>query len=122
VIIFISALFSWRIHGYPNDFWRFTPEGIKELFPNLKFDMKNASITSSNPDKFHLIDDYMLRIELDVPKLKKRKIYSNFKILVIRILRKIKILPFIAIHPYLFTPVNVNMIGLENNFSLILKL
>ena len=25
----------WRIHGYPNDFWRFTPNGIKELFSKL---------------------------------------------------------------------------------------
>ena len=112
-VIFMSVPFSWRIHGYPNDFWRFTPEGIKILFPNLKFDMKYASLTSSNPGKFHPIDDYMLRIELDVSKLKKRKIYSNFKILIIRILRKIKIIPFITIHPYLFPPVNVNMIGIK---------
>tara|TARA_E500000331_G_C17227738_1_gene701133 strand:- start:56 stop:853 length:798 start_codon:yes stop_codon:yes gene_type:complete len=27
----------WRIHGYPSDFWRFTPNGIKELFSKLSW-------------------------------------------------------------------------------------
>ena len=22
----------WRIHGYPSDYWRFTPNGVRQLF------------------------------------------------------------------------------------------
>ena len=25
----------WRIHGYPEDYWRFTPKGVEELFSNM---------------------------------------------------------------------------------------
>lgn len=30
--IYISVPFVWRVHAYPNDYWRFTTEGIKSLF------------------------------------------------------------------------------------------
>ena len=38
-IIFISVPFSWRIHGYPSDYWRFTPEGVRKFFPDFNFDI-----------------------------------------------------------------------------------
>ena len=31
-----STLFSWRYHPCPIDYWRFTPEALKSLFPELK--------------------------------------------------------------------------------------
>ncbi len=44
-MVFISVPFIWHVHAYPSDYWRFTPEGIKILFPNLDFDIHvgNAS-------------------------------------------------------------------------------
>ena len=30
-IAVISSVFEFPIHGYPNDFWRFTPEGFRSL-------------------------------------------------------------------------------------------
>ena len=45
--ICISAPFSWKIHGYPNDYWRFTPEGIKKLFPKIKFDIEQSLAATS---------------------------------------------------------------------------
>lgn len=35
--IFVTTPFCWRYHGYPNDYWRFTVQGIKELFPSIKW-------------------------------------------------------------------------------------
>ena len=35
--LFISVLFSWKVHAYHNDYWQFTFEGIKKLFPDLTF-------------------------------------------------------------------------------------
>ena len=34
----ISAPFAWEVHGYPGDYWRFTAEGIRYLFPSIDFD------------------------------------------------------------------------------------
>jgi hypothetical protein len=45
--LFLSAPFTWRFHGYPNDFWRFTPAGLKYLFPDFDFENKLSSISSN---------------------------------------------------------------------------
>lgn len=31
----VQAPFVWRYHGYPGDYWRYTLDGIKELFPRV---------------------------------------------------------------------------------------
>ena len=28
----------WRMHGYPEDYWRFTPKGIQELFSKITWE------------------------------------------------------------------------------------
>lgn len=35
--IFVSVPFCWRIHAYPNDYWRISPEGLKQIFPFVKW-------------------------------------------------------------------------------------
>ena len=35
--IFIAAPFVWRHHGYPDDYFRFTVNGIKSLFNNIEW-------------------------------------------------------------------------------------
>lgn len=33
--IHLTVPFVWRVHGYPNDYWRFTRAGVRELFPRI---------------------------------------------------------------------------------------
>jgi hypothetical protein len=33
--IFVSVPFIWRFHGYPNDYYRLTPEALPQLFSNV---------------------------------------------------------------------------------------
>jgi hypothetical protein len=33
----VSVPWVWRFHGYPSDYWRFTPEGVKALFPRIEW-------------------------------------------------------------------------------------
>lgn len=35
--LFVGVPFVWRQHSYPSDYWRFTAEGIKLLFPNIEW-------------------------------------------------------------------------------------
>jgi 2-polyprenyl-3-methyl-5-hydroxy-6-metoxy-1,4-benzoquinol methylase len=36
-LLLISVPFQWRVHGYPNDYWRFTFNGIKALFTEINW-------------------------------------------------------------------------------------
>ncbi|MFA5014531.1 MAG: methyltransferase domain-containing protein [Actinomycetota bacterium] len=110
-LLFISVPFAWRIHGYPNDYWRFTPEGIKLLFPHLKFDLSEGCLATSKTGVTYSIDDYMLRVELEIPRVIKRKVYRKFNLFLIWILKKLPIINWIYDNPYLFPPVTINMIG-----------
>jgi SAM-dependent methyltransferase len=33
--ILLSVPWVWRVHGYPSDYWRFTPMAIQSLFENI---------------------------------------------------------------------------------------
>lgn len=35
--LFVAVPFVWRVHGYPDDYWRFTASGVRELFPNIEW-------------------------------------------------------------------------------------
>lgn len=35
--ILVSVPFVWRIHAYPSDYWRMTPEALEILFPNVRW-------------------------------------------------------------------------------------
>lgn len=37
--IYVQVPFVWRVHAYPSDYWRFTVEGVKELFANINWAM-----------------------------------------------------------------------------------
>ena len=33
--ILVAMPWVWRIHSYPHDYWRMTPEGVASLFPSI---------------------------------------------------------------------------------------
>lgn len=35
--LFITVPFIWRVHGYPDDYWRFTVSGVKSLFCDIEW-------------------------------------------------------------------------------------
>lgn len=37
--IFCTAPFVHRVHGYPDDFFRFTPNGLRSIFPSIAWDV-----------------------------------------------------------------------------------
>ena len=59
--VVVSVPFAWKFHGYPSDYWRFTHEGVKLLFPELP----SSAI--------------LVIVKLDVPALKLPLLKSNSK-------------------------------------------
>ena len=45
--VVISVPFAWKFHGFPSDYWRFTHEGVKLLFPAIEFDEEHCVAVSS---------------------------------------------------------------------------
>lgn len=33
--LYVAVPFVWRVHGYPSDYWRFTADGVRALFPGI---------------------------------------------------------------------------------------
>jgi hypothetical protein len=52
-VLFLSVPFSWRYHGYPKDYWRFTPDAIEFLFPEFAFDPELSCLSSNVPKDVH---------------------------------------------------------------------
>lgn len=36
--LFLTVPFMWRIHAYPSDHWRMTPEAVRLIFPGVTWD------------------------------------------------------------------------------------
>ena len=108
--VFISVPFSWRLHGYPSDYWRFTPDGVKMLFPEIEFDINEGNLSTSMIGETAPIDEHMFSV-LNINKGLKKKIYGYSMLILIRVFRMVRILPQILDYPYVFPPVMVNMIG-----------
>ena len=54
-VLFLSVPFVWRIHGFPDDYWRFTPAAIRLLFPAFTVDETASYCTSKGQgNKFPL--------------------------------------------------------------------
>lgn len=54
--LIVSAPFVWVIHNYPDDYWRFTPSGIRALFPSITFDEDTSCITTPTGRTVYLSD------------------------------------------------------------------
>jgi hypothetical protein len=109
--ILISVPFSWEIHAYPSDYWRFTPEGVKELFPAFEFDPARCSMSTSRTGQIRPLDQSMFCANLSVSLALRRGDYGFSRSLLVRLARRLRLFPFIFDYRYLHPPVMVNMIG-----------
>jgi SAM-dependent methyltransferase len=48
-VAFISVPWVWRFHGYPSDYWRFSPEALKFLFEPLVLDAAGSCLSYQQP-------------------------------------------------------------------------
>jgi hypothetical protein len=46
--LFIAAPFVWRVHAYPDDYFRFTINGIKSLFNNIEWTFETMTYFEEN--------------------------------------------------------------------------
>lgn len=51
--IFLGVPWVWRYHGYPDDYWRFTPSSLHVLFPNIVWKTTRLVACSKIRDKLN---------------------------------------------------------------------
>jgi len=113
-VVYVSAPFSWKFHAYPSDYWRFTPEGIKLLFPQLEFNYENNNMSTSEIGDIRKIDNNLCRISFSVSEFLDRKKYGMATtVAIIKLIRRFRIASWLLKYRYLFPPVMINMVGIK---------
>lgn len=110
--ICISVPFAWQIHGYPSDYWRFTPEGVRKLFPDIQFDMGQSLAVTSRQNDFRQLDDELGKISFSFSKHRAsghplRGISAKS----LKILSRVGVLRWLTGYRHVFAPTGILMIG-----------
>ena len=108
--ICISAPFAWKFHGYPSDYWRFTHEGIKMLFPEIQFDANACCSSTSHAGEYRPLDQNLGKRPLS-GKAHPGHPWRGFTAGLLRLLGKLGPLGWITQYRYLLAPTNVLMVG-----------
>ena len=110
----IGAPFAWKFHGYPSDYWRFTHEGVKKLFPDLTFDMDQAVLATERDHELLPIDEDLGRIQFSFSAQRRRgHPLQAVAAAVLKLLARAGGLRWLAGHRYLLVPANLLMIGVK---------
>lgn len=108
----VSAPFSWKIHAYPNDYWRFTPEGMKLLFPRIQFADNYCVATTSRKGEFFPMDHDLSKISFSFRVHKERGCFLRaICAKTLKVLASIGFFKWLAGYRYVYPPTNIIMIG-----------
>ena len=111
--LFVSVPFSWEYHKFPEDYWRFTPAGIKVLFSDLKFDDDLARMSTSRLGEMKRIDGEFYKIDMAPSVGIRKKRYGWCAGVGIKMLKSIPFFKPILDYVFLMPPVAVHMVGIK---------
>jgi len=108
----IAAPFAWQIHNYPNDLWRFTPDGIRMLFPQVEFSPDECRSATARPGEFGALDGDLGKVFFSFNEYRRRGhpvrgMAAEF----LRLLSRMGLLRWLAGHRHVFVPTTVLMAG-----------
>lgn len=110
--ICISAPFAWRFHGYPSDYWRFTHEGVKQLFGQLDFPPEMSVSATSRDGELKRLDRQIGKIPFaSKPHRRAGHPLRGVTAKSLALLAKLGVLRWLAGYRYVLAPTNVMMIG-----------
>ena len=108
----VSVPFAWRYHGYPHDYWRFTHEGVRKLFPKLEFDVDSGVASTSRDGEFTALDEEVGRIPFSSKWHSARGHWlRGVTASLLRLLSRIGILRWLCGYRYVMAPTHIFMIG-----------
>jgi SAM-dependent methyltransferase len=57
-VLLFSVPFAWRIHRIPIDMWRFTPQSIDYMFPNIEFVHERSAVSLRKGNKTYPMGEF----------------------------------------------------------------
>jgi hypothetical protein len=113
-LVYVSAPYAWKFHGYPSDYWRFTHEGVKKLFPDLDFDMNIACASTDMVGDFRPIDEDLCRTRLAGSWHRRRGLFlRGVGADMLALLGNLGLLRWLTQHRYLIPPTCLEMVGVR---------
>ncbi len=108
----ISVPFAWQYHGYPSDYWRFTQDGVRILFPDLKFDFAEGVSATSRMKEFKKLNQDVGKIPFSFNKHRKEgHPFRGIEAKLLKLLSKIGILTWLSGYRYVMAPTSIFLIG-----------
>ncbi|HUV38579.1 MAG TPA: methyltransferase domain-containing protein [Planctomycetota bacterium] len=108
----LSVPFSYAFHAYPSDYWRFTPEGVRKLFPKLDFDPNRGAAQMSTSEPFHPLDAEVGRIRFDFSVYWRRgQLLRALSAKLFRLLASLGIWRWLTGYRYVLAPTCIFMVG-----------
>jgi SAM-dependent methyltransferase len=116
-VVFVSVPFVFGIHGYPDDYFRYTPNGIKKVFRDLDFDQIAGHFSSNDhlQEEVHSLDslpDYLIDFRTGRYR-RERKWIRFFENFILRSLSKLGLFNSFVRHNYVFPVITLNMFGIN---------
>ena len=110
--VVVSVPFAWRFHAYPSDYWRFTHEGVKRLFPQLVFEPDQSFWATSRRNDFRPIDEQVGKIPFaSKPHWREGHPLRAITAKSLRLLAGVGVLRWLAGYRYVLAPTSLMMIG-----------
>lgn len=110
--ICLSVPFSWKFHGYPSDYWRFTQEGVKKLFPKLEFNPAQTVAATSREGEMRSVDQEVGLIPFSSKAhWRRRHPLRSLSAVLLRTLARLGIWSWLCGYRYVLAPTNLFMIG-----------
>jgi len=116
--IVISVPFAWQFHGYPSDYWRFTAEGIKKLFPELEWEKQSEQWHTPKEGDCRALDESLGLVSMSGKHYRKKGMYlRGLGADILKFLRLLGIFRWLTGYRYVILPTMIDMIGVlpKNN-------
>jgi len=110
--LYVSVPFSWKFHGYPSDYWRFTHEGVRKLFPDIVFDLPACRTSTDVAGDLRTVDEDLCRFRLKGSwKRRRGEVLRGIGADLVAALGALGPLRWLTRHRYLMPPTYIEMIG-----------
>jgi hypothetical protein len=109
----VSVPFAFRLHAYPDDFWRFTPSGVRKLFESLEFQSEDSVWTTGlKQNDFRPIDSQLGKLQFSLSAhWKTGHLLRGLTAKTLSLLAKCGFLRWLAGYRYVLAPTDIIMIG-----------